>query len=287
MAPGEGASIRSDFRGSTGAAVFYAIAFGLAVLIALTADTFGERSAALTMLTPSIAVLVMVLVLTRDGWTRRGWTAVGVNRLGLKGWPLAILGPIAVLGIAYGLLIAFGQASLKAPEVSRPLGQLVVNMGLSLVIGTLLAFCEELGWRGYMLPRLARQSLLAGMLVVGFCHGLWHLPLMLLTPYYHTGGNMLIVVPLFLVTLTLAGILYGYLFFSTWSVWPVAIAHGVYNFVWALGKDFLAPASPETMEYWGGESGILAIIGLAIVCAILVPRIKGWNERLQQKLAPA
>jgi membrane protease YdiL (CAAX protease family) len=125
------------------------------------------------------------------------------------------------------------------------------------------------------------------MILVGFCHGLWHLPLMLFTPYYHTGANLAAVVPLFLVTLTLAGIFYGYLFFSTWSVWPVAIAHGVYNFVWNLGSDFLAPASPETMEVWGGESGILAIVGLVVVCAILVPRINGWNAWLQRRQVTA
>ncbi len=276
--------MRSDLRRS-GALIYYAIAFGLAVLVALFSGVFGERSPVVTMLTPAIAALVMVLVLTRDGWTRRGWTVLGVNRLGLKAWPLAILGPVAILAIAYGLLILFGQASLKAPEVSRPPGQLIVNMALGLVVGTLLAFCEELGWRGYMLPRVAKGSLVGGMLLVGFCQGLWHLPLMLLTPYYHTGANMAVVAPLLVVTLTLAGVFYGYLFFSTWSVWPVAIAHAVYNFVWALGSDFLVPASPDTFEIWGGESGILAIVGLLIVCAVLILRINGWNERLQQRLA--
>lgn len=272
---------------SNSALIYYAIAFGLAVLVARLSGVFGERGPLITMLTPAVAVLVMVLVLTRDGWTRRGWTALGVNRLGLKAWPLAILGPVAILAIAYGLLILFGQASLRAPEVSRPLGQLIVNMGLGLVVGTLFAFCEELGWRGYMLPRVARGSVVGGMLLVGFCHGLWHLPLMLLTPYYHAGANMAVVAPLFVVTLTLAGVFYGYLFFSTWSVWPVAIAHAVYNFVWALGSDFLVPASPDTFEIWGGESGILAIVGLLVVCAVLVPRINGWSARLQQRLAAA
>jgi membrane protease YdiL (CAAX protease family) len=278
--------MRSDFRGPTGAAVFYAITLGLALLIALF-PVFGERSTVVTMLTPAIAVLVMVLLFTRDGWTRSGWTALGVNRLGLKGWWLAILGPIAVLGLSYGILILVGQASLKLPEMSRPLGETLLGLGLSLVVGTLYAFCEELGWRGYMLPRVARPNILAGMLLVGFCQGVWHLPLMLLTPYYHTGANMAVTVPLFLITLTLAGILYGYLFFSTWSVWPVAIAHGVYNFVWNLGSEFLAPASPETMELWGGESGVLAIVGLVIVSAILLPRIQGWNAWLQRRVAAA
>ena len=36
---------------------------------------------------------------------------------------------------------------------------------------------EELGWRGFLLPRLAaRQGPLRASLVVGLLWGLWHLP---------------------------------------------------------------------------------------------------------------
>ena len=58
------------------------------------------------------------------------------------------------------------------------LGQLVVVLG------------EELGWRGYALPRLvARFGPIVGTLILGIAWAFWHLPLFMIagTPQYRTG----------------------------------------------------------------------------------------------------
>jgi membrane protease YdiL (CAAX protease family) len=274
---------RSD--GPAKAAMFYVIAFGLAfILSAHFASALGEAVAMVTMLTPAAAVVIMLAV-TGEARSPDAWASLGVARAGVKGWPLAILGPVIILVASYGILIAVGIAWLVAPEASRPAAAIATGLAASLAIGVALAFGEEVGWRGYMLPRLAPIGLVPAMLIVGLAHGVWHLPLMLLTPYYHSDGDPLIVVPLFIVTLTLAGIFYGYLRIWTGSVWPVAIAHGVYNFVWNLGSEFVATSSPDTMEYVGGESGILVIVGLVVAALILVPRLR--NRRLDQAGAVA
>ena len=57
----------------------------------------------------------------------------------------------------------------------------------------------------------------------------WHFPLMLLTPFYPILGNWLIVGPIVLLTLTFAGVFYGYLRLSSKSIWPPTLAHGVIN----------------------------------------------------------
>jgi membrane protease YdiL (CAAX protease family) len=263
------------FSESALAGIFYAIALGLAlILAAFFAGSLGETTALVTMLTPAAALLVMLRLEDGTWRSREWWAALGVARAGLGGWPLAILGPIAILVASDAIIVAGGLGRIAAPEVSRPLVQTLANLGLSLAIGLVFAFSEEVGWRGYMLPRLTTLGLVPAMLVVGFAHGVWHLPLMLLTPYYHSSGTPWIVVPLFLVTLTLAGIFYGYLRISTASVWPVAIAHAVFNFTWSLGSEFVVPGSPDTMEYIGGESGVLVIAGLLVAVIVLVPRLR-------------
>jgi len=35
----------------------------------------------MAMITPVIAAVLMLLVVTRDGWTRSGWASLGLNRL--------------------------------------------------------------------------------------------------------------------------------------------------------------------------------------------------------------
>jgi membrane protease YdiL (CAAX protease family) len=264
----------ANLTGPQRAAIFYVIALGLAVVIGAVSGTFGEFTPLVTMLTPAVALVIMML-LTGEGLGRSGLASLGVTTLGLRGWWLAILGPAALLVASYALLIALGMASFHAPDVSGGWLQIIVNMSLGLGIGLVFAFTEEVGWRGYMLPRLAAIGVVPAMLIVGFLHGVWHLPIMLMTPFYHSGANFLIVVPMFLITLTLAGIFFGFLRVWTGSVWPVAIAHAVHNFFWSLGSEFVVADKPETMEYLGGESGILEIAGLVVLALILVPLLRG------------
>ena len=114
---------------------------------------------------------------------------------------------------------------------------------------------------------------LRALLLSGLLHGIWHLPLILLTPFYHPGGNRAIVVGLFLLTLTAAGVLYGYLRLTSESVWPVGIAHGVYNSAWNLFSGLtVAGAAPLLLEYMASESGLIPLIGVTMLSGWLVYR---------------
>ncbi len=243
-----------DLSNTAKAALFYVIALSLAGAIAATASIWGGSTPLVTMLTPAAAVLVMMLLVTNDGRRRDAWASLGLHKVGLNGWPFAIIVPVLVLSGAYAVTWISGVAEIKAPVISGSLKfYLVVIIGLAL--STFLAMGEEVGWRGYMLSRLKSMGVFRAMLAVGFLHGVWHLPLMLATPWYHASGNRLIVVPLFLVTLTLAGILFGYLRFTTGSVWPCAIAHATYNVAWDVLTGVTAASSPETSNTLRAKAG--------------------------------
>lgn len=268
----------ASLTGPQRAAIFYVIAFGLAFVLAFS-DVFGELTALATMLTPAIAVVVLMLI-TGEGLGRSGLASLGLTTLGLKGWWLAILGPAAILVASYAILVSLGMATFQVPaEVAGAGPAIAGNLALGLTLGLIFSFGEEVGWRGYMLSRLMALGVVPAMLIVGFFHGVWHLPLMFLTPYYHADGNLMIVVPLFLVTLTLAGVFFGLLRVWTGSVWPAVIAHAVHNFFWSVGGAFVVAENPETMEYIGGESGILEIAGLILLAVILVPLLRSVTVR--------
>lgn len=103
---------------------------------------------------------------------------------------------MAVLVASYGAATVLGVVSWRfAPDTA-------VNLAINIVIVSFFAFFEEIGWRGYMLPKLETGYPRLAPALVGFLHGVWHLPLMLLTTAYNPAGNRLIVVPLFLAVLT-------------------------------------------------------------------------------------
>ncbi len=225
------------------ATIFYALAFTMAFLLALFGQGMGDIIRLVTMFTSLVAVLLMLLVVTRDGYTRAGWEMLGLHHLGLRSWPVAIGGPMLVLGTTYGIIWAVGVGRLSPSGTGGPIDfAFVMNFLLGFAIGLVAAIAEEIGWRGYLLSNLLptenraqannSQGRLRALLLSGFLQGLWHLPLMLLTPFYHADGNRFIVVTLFLLTLTAAGIFYGYLRLVSESTWPAAIAHNVFNTIW-------------------------------------------------------
>jgi membrane protease YdiL (CAAX protease family) len=147
---------------------------------------------------------------------------------------------------------------------------------------------EELGWRGYLLPRLASSlGNTRGMGLTGLLHGLFHMPLIFLTPFYHGDGNRWLVVPLFLIVFIIGGLLYGYLRLSTNSLWPASLAHSAHNYFWELFSSLTLATSPLATEYLAGESGILIILGYGILAGLLLFRPRARRSIVAAPVAVA
>jgi uncharacterized protein len=225
------------------------------------------------MLTVTTSVLLMLLVMTPDGYHKAGWAQLGLHHAGFRYWPLALLAPIAVLVASYGAATVLGVVSWRfAPDTA-------VNLAINIVIVSFYAFFEEIGWRGYMLPKLETRYPRLAPALVGFLHGVWHLPLMLLTTAYNPIGNRFIVVPLFLAVLTAAGVLYGYLRDASGSLWPVVIAHGTFNAVLGVLAGAAVAENPTLAAYLTGETGIFTLLAIVIVAWVLVRRPATGQER--------
>ena len=213
------------------ASLFYLITFTLAVLLAIFGQGLGKLVLVVTMFTPLVAVLLMLLVVTRDGYTRTGWQTLGLHRLGWQRWGLAVLGPLLVLSCTYAIVwsIGIGRPNWAALGKTLALGGLV-SLLLNLIVDMILALGEEIGWRGYLLPHLLPLGRTQALLLSGFGHGLWHLPVMLLTPFYHESGNRLLVAALFVLSTTCGGVFFGYLRLKSGSVWPAVSDFTEVNF---------------------------------------------------------
>ena len=264
--------------------IFYAITLALAVAVIFLVPWIGQASLVVTMLTPTVATLIMLTWIAPEGGFRKAISLLGLDRAGFKGWLLAIAGPAALHLVSFLILSIAGLAVFAAPQITGSVGFAIFKISTGLVVGTLFALGEEIGWRGYMLPRLLTRGVVPAMLLVGFLHGIWHLPLMLTTDYYHNSGDPLLVVPLFLVTLTLAGVFYGFLRLWTGSVWPVAIAHAVVNMIWEIMTEMTQTKSALVLEYVGGESGVIMIVGLAVFSFFVIRYMRSDRFKLASEI---
>ncbi len=143
---------------------------------------------------------------------------------------------------------------------------------------TVLFLAEEIGWRGYLLPRIQQlTSRRRAALVTGFIHGLFHLPLILIATTYDEHGSRWLVAPIAVATITAGGVFYAYLWDMTGSVWPVSMAHAAVNFMFGLGASAVVASSKDDLAIVAGESGLATFGVVAIFGAVLLARAKVWR----------
>lgn len=134
------------------------------------------------MLAGAWAPTVSALLVTAHTEGRRGMADLRGRltrwRVGWHWYAVALLLPFALAALATAAHVALGGDPPPGPAMEplfAPLIVLLVSLPIHLVLGGALA--EELGWRGYALPRLQRRLGPTGAgLVLGVIWWLWHLP---------------------------------------------------------------------------------------------------------------
>jgi CAAX protease family protein len=173
--------------------------------------------------------------------------------------------------LSFGVAATFGVVrfpGLGAVSVSG-----VLNILIGAAVSTVVFLGEEIGWRGYLLFRLAEvTSPRDAVILTGACHAVFHLPLLLLTTTYQGAGQRWIVVPMVMITITLAGVWYGWLRLSSGSIWPVCLSHSVFNNVMESLAGVAVVTSAAAMAYVTTETGIVTMVITVLVAAFLLVR---------------
>ena len=260
---------------TTKAAIFsvlvLCLSVGAALLIRFLDLTPSMGMWVLWSITPTAAALIMLLVVTRDGYSREGWKSLGLHRPGLSVWWIAFGGTLLITVAASAVVWATPLASFIMP--AGGIANAAIDFLIQVVILALtFALAEEIGMRGYLQPRLMSLGRRRALLCVGLVWATWHMPLILLTPVFPV-GNKLISLPLFYATIVAASFFYGYLRIYTGSVWPASIAHSVHNAAWgALGAFTATSYTVLVNKYLVGDYGLLILVG-AVIGAVLVGRM--------------
>jgi membrane protease YdiL (CAAX protease family) len=133
------------------AAVFSGMLLMLALAAGLLIRAFDPPQLLAYILwgsTPLIAVLIMMFLVTDDGRTREGLAFLGLHRLGVRLWWIAILGTFLISLLATAITWATPVASFTTP--ASPVDT-VLNFAVNAIV-TIVTFAaaEELAWRGYL-----------------------------------------------------------------------------------------------------------------------------------------
>lgn len=231
-------------------ACFAAIAY-IPIIKSGSLNALGGFAVLLLMWSPGFAGIITALVMFRS-----------VRPLGLGGngkllfWAvLCLLLPVAYTLVTYPTLAVFGLVSLGK---EHSVGFFVFMFWPAL----LLSLGEELGWRGFAAPVMARCfGFHLGQILLGIIWFAYHLPAMLLTdmgksPHMIFGNGM------FLISVVAVSLFLGWVRERSDSVWPCAFFHASHNLVFLHLFDPMKPRSASS-TWLVGEQGLLLALVLA------------------------
>jgi membrane protease YdiL (CAAX protease family) len=155
-------------------------------------------------------------------WRSLGWT-----------FPAREIGPAVISGLCLAVIVELVGVALHTPQVDSSLKELLQDRA-SMLLGGLFAVtagpvCEELAFRGFMLPLLARTfGITAGIVLTAIPFALLH------GPQYSWAWQ-------YLVLLTLVGSAFGWVRYRSGSTGIAAVMHAAYNFTFMVAYAYSNP----------------------------------------------
>jgi len=268
---------------------FVATAYGLSIALSLVIGLTGGHQSShiglgyLSMFLPSVSVLIVNLAMNeppRIRWDHFPLRYLPVALFLIPGVLHAVMLPLLATvegGVQWQDWLTLQPDGLYHTPMSRGwgnltiqglVGRIVLNAVVGLAIVSFLAFFEEIGWRAWRRPRLrgrigARRAAVATAII----WALWHVPFQL-SGILHIEGVSPIKLALTLPLGTMAaGLILGWLWLRTESIWLAAIAHGALNdwgqYAFKYMKESVTPDTD--MAVLGAGSLTLLIVGVSLL----------------------
>jgi membrane protease YdiL (CAAX protease family) len=127
-------------------------------------------------------------------------------------------------------MIESSPANFTPPVIVLLAAALILTVGP--VVNIIPTLGEELGWRGYLLPKLRElHSDRAAVVITGLIWGFWHLPIIVMGHNYGTGyaGYPWLGILAMIIFCVSLGIVEGYATIRLDSVIPAAMIHSAVN----------------------------------------------------------
>jgi membrane protease YdiL (CAAX protease family) len=226
MTPVEGNPMQTSAATRAPLAMFLGLTFALSAVfwwLIIAAGTLGAHGGLYVialMWCPGVSALLTRLAFQHNvrgqgwGWCGMRWAALGY------------LLPVAYATVAYGVV---WLAGLGGVDLARFQAGVVPFVVFGSIHSLASATGEELGWRGFLVPTLARTMSFGRTAVLsGAIWATWHVPVILFADY-NAGTPAWFSVPCFAIMVVAIAVPMAWLRLRTRSVWPAAIMHASHN----------------------------------------------------------
>ncbi|MGB4985776.1 MAG: CPBP family intramembrane glutamic endopeptidase [Erysipelotrichaceae bacterium] len=226
----------------------------------------GSMMVLIIMWIPAVAAVVTKLILERS---LRGLGFIPhKNQYLLVSYIIPLIGCLIVYGICWGLQIGILNVELlQYMSIPTLLGVPGVLLSLLTAVG------EEIGWRGYLVPKLLEtNSFNKTVLISGIIWNLYHYPLIFFGGY-NSGVNIGFAIVMFTISIFCVCTITAYLRFKTNSFWAPALFHASHNYFVQSVFDMLTTDVGAT-KYFTTEFGLGLMMFYLVVALIIINKMK-------------
>lgn len=199
---------------------------------------------------------------------------------------LAYLIPLGYCVVVYGITWLTGMGGVPNPEfidqivkaysISQAsaalpvIGYCLVMATLGVLLGAFSSLGEEIGWRGLLVPELAKiTSFRNTSLISGAVWTIWHLPLILFSDYSLPGTPRWYSVLMFAILVMSISVIFSDLRIRSGSLWTAVLMHSSHN---VFVQSLFTPLTTQSKitPYIIDEFGVgLALVGLILAVYFL------------------
>jgi membrane protease YdiL (CAAX protease family) len=234
---------------------------------------------------PGIAAILTCLIRRRPlsslGWKWR-WRYQAIS----------YLIPIAYAGVAYAFVWAtglggvpnpkvlahpfFSRLSPQTPAAVRLIVFVLATGTLGMIASTMSALGEEIGWRGFLVPELAKMTTFTRTaLVSGVIWTAWHVPILVFADY-NSGTPTWYGLTCFAVMVIGISFVFAWMRLKSGSLWTGAFLHASHNL---FIQGIFTPLTIDTGKTkWAIDEFGFALAIAAVVAAVIVWRRRGEVE---------
>lgn len=270
---------RSNRGASRWFVYFYLLLTGLYLIgaIASLIQPGLATTLASLLLLPNVFGLVLLLVLRWRGG-RNTFVEAGMAGGSARIWFGYGLGVVVFFGLQAGLNYLFKLGTLVDLKTAFPqlatanVSPLASLLGLAFsfmlvgpLLGLIITFGEEYGWRGFLQNELIRLGRVRGVLLLGVIWGIWHWPIIWMG---HNYPGQPLFGSLFMVgyCIVLAYFL-AHAVFKSKGVWTAAYLHALSN--QSLSFFVLAVVAPSSTLFSFGVGLPALLLGALVVLLLL------------------